>query len=97
LPAGQNDDYRLRWSPPASRPLDRLAATSPRVVGAIVEFCFGRLIANPQRVGHALGRELTGRYSARVGQYRIIYWIDERERIVYVDRVDHRADVYRPR
>jgi mRNA interferase RelE/StbE len=96
LPAG-HDDYRLFWSPPATRQLDRLAATSPRVVGAIVEFCFGRLIANPQRVGHALGRELAGRYSARVGQYRVIYWIDERDRIVFVERVDHRSDVYRSR
>ena len=24
--------------------------------------------------------------------YRFIYWIDEDERIVYVDRVDHRRD-----
>jgi mRNA interferase RelE/StbE len=96
LPAG-HDDYRLRLSPPATRQLDLLFATFPRVVGAVVEFCFGRFIADPQGVGHALGRELGGRYSARVGQYRIIYWIDERARIVYVERVDHRSDVYRSR
>ena len=91
------NDYQLRWSPPATRPLDRLASKSPSVVATIVEFCFGRLIANPQQIGHALGRELSGWRSARVGQYRVIYWIDESERIVYVDRVDHRSDVYRPR
>ena len=90
-------DYGLRWSPPATRQLDRLAKTSPRVVGAIVEFCFGRLITNPHRAGHPLGRELAGWHSARVGQYRVIYWIDEAERTVYVDHVDHRSDVYRPR
>jgi len=89
------DEYGLRWSPPAVRHLDRLATSSPRVVGAVVEFCFGRLISNPQRVGHPLGRELEGWYSARVGAYRVIYWIDEDKRIVYMDRVDHRADVYR--
>jgi mRNA-degrading endonuclease RelE of RelBE toxin-antitoxin system len=55
------------------------------------------LIANPQQIGHALGRELSGWRSARVGQYRVIYWIDESEGIVYVDRADHRSDVYRPR
>jgi mRNA-degrading endonuclease RelE of RelBE toxin-antitoxin system len=91
------NDYQLRWSPPATRPLDRLASKSPSVVAAIVEFCFGRLIANPQQIGHALGRELSGWRSARVGQYRVIYWIDESEGIVYVDRADHRSDVYRPR
>jgi mRNA-degrading endonuclease RelE of RelBE toxin-antitoxin system len=76
------NDYQLRWSPPATRPLDRLASKSPSVVAAIVEFCFGRLIANPQQIGHALGRERSGWRSARVGQYRVIYWIDKSERIV---------------
>lgn len=68
-----------------------------RVVGAVVEFCFGRLIANPHRVGHPLGRELEGWHSARVGAYRVVYWIDEDERVLYIDRVDHRSDVYRPK
>ena len=67
------------------------------MVGAVVEFCFGRLISKPYRVGRPLGRELEGWYSARVGAYRVIYWIDEGERIVYVDHVAHRADVYRPK
>ena len=31
------------------------------------------------------------------GQYPVIYWMDEAERPVYADRVDHRSDVYRPR
>ncbi len=91
------DEYGLRWSPPAVRLLDRLATSLPRVVGAVVEFCFGSLIANPHRVGHPLGRELERWYSARVGAYHVIYWIDEDERIVYVDRADHRSDVYRPK
>jgi mRNA-degrading endonuclease RelE of RelBE toxin-antitoxin system len=75
--------------------MDRLA--SPRVTVAIVGFCFGRLVTNPQPVGHALQRELAGWYSARVGAYRIVYWIDEERRVVTVDRVDHRVDVYRRR
>ncbi len=91
------DEYGLRWSPPAIRQLDRLGSRSPRVVAAIVEFCFGRLVANPHQIGRALRRELSGWHSARVGQYRVIYWIAEDERIVYVDRIDHRSDVYRSR
>lgn len=91
------DEYRLEWSPPAIRQLDRLATTSPRVVRAIVEFCFGRLLADPHRIGHPLGRELEGWHALRVGAYRVIYWIAANDRIVYVDRVDHRSDVYRPK
>lgn len=91
------DDYELRWAPPAARQMDRLAATSPRVTAAIIGFCFGRLVANPHRAGHALQRELAGWRAARVGAYRVVYWIDEDDRVVTVDRVDHRADVYRRR
>ncbi len=87
----------LGWSPPAVRQLDRLASSSPRVVGAVVEFCFRRLIADPRRIGRLLERELEGWYSARVGAYRVIYWIGEDELIVYVDRVNYRSDVYRPK
>jgi mRNA-degrading endonuclease RelE of RelBE toxin-antitoxin system len=35
-----------------------------------------------------------GYHSARRGAYRMIYRIDETERIVHVVRIDHRADVY---
>ena len=91
------DDNELRWSPPATRQLDPLAFTSPRVISAVIEFRFGRLIPNPHRVGRQLDRELAGWHSARVGQYRVIHWIDEADRTVYVDRIDHRSDVFRQR
>lgn len=35
------------------------------------------------------------RFSARCGTYRIIYRIDDKNRIVTVVDVDHRRDVYR--
>ena len=47
-------------APAYRRARDRLASMSPRVVGAAVGFCFGRLSANPQQIGHALARELSG-------------------------------------
>ena len=57
----------------------------------------GPLIEEPRRVGHPLQRELTGLWSARRGAYRILYELDESERVVNVVLVDHRSDVYRPR
>ncbi|MCL4446630.1 MAG: type II toxin-antitoxin system prevent-host-death family antitoxin [Actinobacteria bacterium] len=54
-------------------------------------------MADPRRIGRLLERELEGWYSARVGAYRVIYWIGEDELIVYVDRVNYRSDVYRPK
>ncbi len=64
------------------------------VAAAVTEFLTGSLLDNPHRVGKPLTRELGGYHSARRGAYRVIYRIDEMERIVYVVRIDHRADVY---
>ena len=46
-------------------------------------------------MGHPLQRELTGLWSRRRGGYRIVYELNEAQRLVTVVRVDHRSDVYR--
>ena len=38
---------------------------------------------------------LHGYYRYRVGDYRIVYAVDARQQIVYVDYLQHRKDVYR--
>ena len=55
----------------------------------------GPLLANPQRVGRPLRAPLNGRWSARRGQYRIIYTIDIEGQIVTVLHISHRRDSYR--
>ena len=67
------------------------------VAAAITEFLTGPLLDDPHRVGKRLTRELSGYHSARRGAYRVIYRVDEAERIVHVVRIDHRVDVYRAR
>jgi mRNA interferase RelE/StbE len=67
------------------------------VAAPVTEFLTGPLLDNPHRVGKPLTRELGDYHSARRGAYRVIYRIDEMERIVHVVRIDHRADVYRTR
>jgi mRNA-degrading endonuclease RelE of RelBE toxin-antitoxin system len=85
-------DYRLLLTAPAQRGLDRLPAGE---AAAVVEFILGDLLRAPRRVGIPLRRELAGLWSARRGPYRVVFAI-EPERVVVL-RVDHRADVYRPR
>lgn len=64
---------------------------------AVWEFCSGTLGEAPRRVGRPLARELAGYLSARRGAYRVIYRVDDDDRIVHVVRIEHRADIYRPR
>ena len=64
------------------------------VAVAVVDFLYGPLAADPYRVGKPLRFELEGYWSARRGQYRVIYSIREHEVLVRVVRISHRADVY---
>ena len=55
----------------------------------------GPLLAEPYRVGKRLLPPLDDRLSARRGTYRIIYRVDDHERVVTVVDVAHRRDAYR--
>lgn len=89
-----DDAWTLRVAASAERQLARLPE---RIAAAVVEFLLGPLVENPQRVGHPLQRELAGLWSARRGAYRVVYEIDDEDRIIDVLRIEHRSDVYRPR
>lgn len=81
-------------APSVERTLGRLPE---KAATAIVEFLLGPLTDDPVRVGHPLRRELEGLWAARRGPYRVVYEVGEEAREIRVLRVDHRADVYRPR
>ena len=84
--------YELRLSRAARRALTETLPES--VATAAWQFVSGPLLDNPHRVGKPLRFELEGYYSARRGQYRVIYRIDEREVIVDVIKISHRSDAY---
>jgi mRNA interferase RelE/StbE len=86
--------WRLVVAASAERALSRLP---PKIASAIVEFMFGPMVDNPDRVGKPLLRGLSGYLTARRGAYRIIYRINEETRTVEVVRIDHRSRVYRSR
>jgi mRNA-degrading endonuclease RelE of RelBE toxin-antitoxin system len=68
-----------------------------KVATAVVEFVYGALAENRARVGHQLRFELEGKHSANRGDYRIVYEIADKARVVTILAVDHRSKIYRPR
>ncbi len=88
--------YELRWSRTARRAIGE--QLPEHVAVAAVELITGPLASNPQRFGKALGAELIGIHAARVSQqWRVLYEIDEAERMVTVLDIRHRATIYRRR
>jgi mRNA interferase RelE/StbE len=88
-------EYDLILTPPAARGIsDQLPEP---VAAAVIEFLTGTLVREPRRAGKPLRRELAGVWSARRGTYRVLYRVRDDPREVVVLRVEHRADVYRPR
>ncbi|HEX6418435.1 MAG TPA: type II toxin-antitoxin system RelE/ParE family toxin [Acidimicrobiales bacterium] len=86
--------YQVSWASSALRSLDRL---SLKVSTACIEFVYGGLANNPHRVGRPLRFDLAGKHSARRGDFRVIYEIDDDRHEVTIVAIDHRSDVYRPR
>jgi len=64
---------------------------------AVIEFVYGPMAENSHRVGKPLRLQLAGLHSARRGDFRIIYRIDEAQQRLDIVAIDHRSDAYRPR
>lgn len=85
--------YQIELTAAAKRALTDLL---PEMVAvACWEFIRGPLAENPYRVGRALRGQLEGRYSARRGEFRVIYQIFDERVVVRVIHIAHRRDVYR--
>jgi mRNA interferase RelE/StbE len=87
------DPYELRTTSTVRRALGEVLPEA--VAAAAYELITGPLLREPYRVGKRLLPPMDDRFSARRGTYRIIYRIDDKNRIVTVVDVNHRHDVYR--
>jgi mRNA interferase RelE/StbE len=87
--AGTGDpEYDVRLLPAAAREYRRLQGPlGDRIRSAINGFAL-----DPRGVLKLAGRD---DYRVRVGEYRIVYGIDDAERLVIVARIAHRREVYR--
>jgi mRNA interferase RelE/StbE len=88
------NEFAIAWTTASRRALTRLPE---KVATAVIEFLYGSLAASPYRVGKPLKLGLEGLHSARRGDYRVIYRIDDDRRRVTIVAIQHRSDIYRPR
>jgi mRNA interferase RelE/StbE len=86
--------YEVEITPEGLRHLRKLPE---KVKVAVLETIFGSIAEDPQRVGKPLRGELERLHSARRGDFRVIYEMDQETRTVIIHRAAHRATAYRPR
>ena len=83
--------YTIEWKAPAEKDLRRIhTELVPKIVQAVES-----LGEDPFPAGH---RKLVGgasSYRIRVGDYRIVYQVDQERRVVEIFHVRHRKDIYR--
>lgn len=88
-----SERYRLRIARPAARALSELLPE--KVAVAAYELITGSLLDDPHRVGKPLDPPMAPAWTARRGTYRILYVVDDSQRIVEVTAIRHRSDAYR--
>ena len=81
--------YRVSISPKAKSQLKSIKKIHKNAIASVIE----DLKENPY-FGKPLGRELTGKYSYRVGVYRIIYKINDQDKTVQILTAGHRSTIY---
>lgn len=85
--------WHVDLAPSAQRDLNQASA---RVGPSLLEFIFSGIAENPQHRGKALRGKMDGVWSARRGDYRVLYRIDEASRTVQILRVTGRGGACRP-
>ncbi len=82
--------YRIRILPSAEKDLDEFPA---KIFNQIRNKIF-QLKENPRLHG-AIKLTSEGAYRMRVGDYRLLYRIDDTAKVIFIYRVKHRKEAYR--
>ncbi len=81
--------YQVIVAPEAKKGLKSIAKIYRKGIAEAIE-----ALKDEPYLGKPLTRELTGRYSYKIGVYRVIYKINKKDKIVYIINVGHRSTVY---
>lgn len=81
--------YKLVIPPQAQKEIRRISPKHQRAIRlAVLELKEDPLLGKP------LGRELSNKFSYRVGVYRIVYKINKKDEIITIITAGHRGKVY---
>jgi len=85
------DSYEIQWKDSAERDLRNIEPQQvPRIVKAVES-----LVDNPFPRQHRKLRGSERDYRIRVGDYRVIYQVDTKRKVLTIYHVRHRREAYR--
>lgn len=87
----QNTTYKVEWKEAAEDNLDELASELALKIHDRIE---SHLVQAPKQLGKALVGQYKGLYRYRYGDYRILYEIDAYNRLIIINKIGHRKEIY---
>lgn len=86
-----NTIYKVEWKEAAEDNLDELPSELALKIHDKIE---SHLVQAPKQLGKALVGQYKGLYRYRYGDYRILYEIDTDNRLIIINRIGHRKEMY---
>lgn len=86
-----NSLYQIVWKESAR---DNLRNISRSSAFKLEEKIKSHLVQSPKELGRALTGQYKGLHRYRYGDYRILYEIDTDERLIIINRIGHRKEIY---
>ncbi len=83
--------YRVQFSPSAAKRFSKLDPPIRNRIAPAVD----AIVNNPRPAGAEKLKGEENAYRIRVGDWRIVYEINDAAQLVWVVRIGHRGDVYR--
>ncbi len=84
-------NYQVLVGTRAAKDLDELPVAIRRRIRGVID----GLASEPRPAGAQAMTGMSDTYRIRVGDYRLVYAIDDAEKMVVIARIGHRRDVYR--
>lgn len=83
--------WNVQYTASAKKEIETLDGSAKKIIKRAIE---DKLMTDPLKFGLPLRRSLKNFFKLRVGDYRIIYQIENQEVTVLVFKVGHRREVY---
>lgn len=81
--------YRIIVAPEAKKGLKTVAKIYRKGIAEVID-----VLKEDPHIGKPLTRELIGWYTYKVGVYRVVYKINEADKVVNIINTGHRASIY---